>query len=698
MEASLKSTLESKVRGKLSRASALPLIALAAIVILAAGLRFANLNSLGYVNHYYSAAVESMLQSWHNFFFVAAEPGGSVSVDKPPVGLWLQTISAYFFGVNTFGILFPQLLAGILSVVVVYYLVKRSFGEIAGLTAALVLAVTPVVVATDRNNTIDSPLILTLLLAAWAFIKATESGRLRYLLVGATLVGIGFNIKMLEAYLPVPAFFALYFLGAPTGLGRKFVHLTLAGLLMIGISLSWAVVVDLTPADQRPYVGSTTDNSELSLILGYNGVDRLLGRNAGRSSGTATDGAQNGTSGAGGAFPGGQLPGPGGRPQGRPGQDGGQLPPDGGPGPGDGGQFPPGGGPGGGRGPGGSDLGQIGVLRLFTPPLSKEIGWLLPFGVISALVLLFSVRLKWPIAPEHQALVLWGGWLVTEGVFFSIAGFFHEYYLSTMGASLAALVGIGLVQFWRLSERHRKVGVGLLLAAVALTLGAQWVTAHHYTTDLWWLPIPVGLFGVGAGLLLAAILRNGWGRLAQAGLACGVAAMLITPGIWSGLTVLNVSSNQSLPSAYNGQKSTQNQVGGLQYDQNLLSYLEAGTQGSKYLMAVPSSMQGADYVLATGRPVLYMGGFMGQDQVLTTEELAQLVNDGELRYIYWGGRGGFGNQQSSISAWVASHCRTVSGFETTTQNFGAPDGTSGGDGRSRTNMGAMQVSLYDCQK
>jgi 4-amino-4-deoxy-L-arabinose transferase-like glycosyltransferase len=252
---------------RVSRERALELIALAMIVALAAALRFANLDALGEANHYYTAAVKAMLQSWHNFFFAAAEPGGSVSVDKPPVGLWLQVISAYFLGVNGFGVLLPQIVAGILSVIVVYHLVRRWFGAVAGLVAALALAITPVVVATDRNNTMDSTLILTLLLAAWAFIKVTERGKLRYLLLGSILVGIGFNIKMLEAYLPLPAFFALYTLGSPERLWRKGINLALATVLLLIVSLSWATIVDLTPADQRPYVGSSGDNSELSLLL-----------------------------------------------------------------------------------------------------------------------------------------------------------------------------------------------------------------------------------------------------------------------------------------------------------------------------------------------------------------------------------------------------------------------------------------------
>ncbi len=261
----------------LSNERMLELLGISVIVALAAWLRFSNLNSLGYANHYYTAGVKSMLQSWHNFFFVSAEPGGSVSIDKPPVGLWLQAISAYFLGVSGFSVLLPELLAGIVSVAVLYHLVRRSFGMIPGLLAALVLAITPVVVATDRNNTIDSTLILTLLLATWAFIKATETSKLRYLLLGAALVGIGFNIKMLQAYLHLPAFYALYFFGASEKIWPKLGKLALASLLLLTISFSWAVGVDLTPADQRPYVGSSSDNSETNLILGYNGVNRLLG-------------------------------------------------------------------------------------------------------------------------------------------------------------------------------------------------------------------------------------------------------------------------------------------------------------------------------------------------------------------------------------------------------------------------------------
>ena len=227
-------------------------ICLIAVVFLATWIRFSNVEALGYANHYYTAGIKSMLYSWHNFFYAAAEPGGSVSIDKPPVGLWLQAISAYFLGVSGFSVLLPELLAGVISVICIYYLVHRSFGDIPGLLAALTMAITPVVIATDRNNTIDSILILTLLLATWAFIKATETGKVRYLLAGVALVGIGFNIKMLQAFLPLPAFYAMYFLGSRETILQKAGKLLLASMLLVIISLAWVVAVDLTPADQRP--------------------------------------------------------------------------------------------------------------------------------------------------------------------------------------------------------------------------------------------------------------------------------------------------------------------------------------------------------------------------------------------------------------------------------------------------------------
>ncbi len=708
-----------------------PRLALAAIVAVAAALRLVNLGALGYANHYYTAGIVSMLQSWRNFFFAAAEPGGAVSIDKPPVGLWLQAVSAHFWGINGFAMVLPESLCGLLSMVVLYHLVRRWFGAAAGLAAALALALTPIGVATDRNNTIDSSLIFTLLLAAWAFIRAAESGRLRWLLLGAGLVGVGFNIKMLQAFLPLPAFYALYVFGAPRPLRRKLAHLALATALLLAVSLSWAVAVDLTPASARPYVGSSGNNSELNLALGYNGLERLTGMgsslagfwqrltsgNAGRGAGPV-DGNRP---------PAGQAPGGAGNtPPLGPAQAAPPFAPGGNFPAGPGGLGGPGGGIGGPVGGGPMNMGQPGPLRLFTSPLSKEVSWLLPFGLFSLALLLLSARPQWPVtARPHQAAVLWGGWLVTGGVFFSVAGFFHEYYLSMLAAPLAALVGIGLVGLWRLYTRRPWLSLCLLLAAATVTIVLQALTAATYAQDVTWLAGPVILLGLGAVLLtLTAGDRQ---RLAGlAGMAGVASAMLFIPGVWSALTALNSSANQSLPAAYSGRASSgPANGGGLQVNQALLAYLQANTQTTQYLMAVPSAMQGADYVIATGRPVLYLGGFNGQDQVLNASSLSALVKGGKLRYIYneaQGGPGRNGGAQAELSAWVAANCQAVQGFETTTRNAGAPDGTTGapdgtagatGGAASQTQDGAalggrggggfgpggnLAVALYDCGK
>src|SRR3954452_10163301 len=199
-------------------------LALAAILVLSAFLNLFRLTSEGYGNSYYAAAVKNMLTSWHNFFFVSFD-AGFVSVDKPPLGLWIQAASAYLFGFHGLSLLLPQALAGILSVALLYHLVRRAFEPVAGLVAALVLAVTPVAVGVERTNNSDGLLVLIVLVAAWAVIRATETGRVRWLLVGAVIVGLGFNIKMLEAYLVLPALYLLYFLAAPVSWGRRFVHL-----------------------------------------------------------------------------------------------------------------------------------------------------------------------------------------------------------------------------------------------------------------------------------------------------------------------------------------------------------------------------------------------------------------------------------------------------------------------------------------
>ncbi len=365
-------------------------LALAAVLILSAFLNLYGLTSGGYSNNYYSAGVKNMLTSWSNFFFVSFD-AGFVSVDKPPLGLWIQAASAWLFGFSGLSLLLPQAVAGVLSVALVYHLVHRTFGPVAGLLSALVLAVTPTIVATSRNNTMDMLVVLFVVLAAWAFVAAAERGSLSLLLLGAALVGLGFNTKTLQAFLILPVFYLLYLLAARASWRRRFVHLAAATVMLLAVSLSWAVVVDLTPSDQRPYVGGSEGDSALDLAFGYNGLERLLGRSDG---------------------PGGPPPGGGGGKAGdekaaekspdAKGGDGGGAPkgePGGGPG---------GGGPGGG-GPGGvGENGEPGPLRMLNQQNAGQIGWLLPLAVVGLVAAGWQRRPRLPLDRRHAALVMWG--------------------------------------------------------------------------------------------------------------------------------------------------------------------------------------------------------------------------------------------------------------------------------------------------
>src|SRR3954453_7920116 len=250
--------------------------ALAGVLLLAAALDCLFLGEEGYGNLYYAAGVRSMLTSWHAFFFAAFDPGGFVTLDKPPLGVWLQAASARLLGFSGGSLLLPQALAGVLSVAVLFALLRRAFGTPAGLLAGLFLALTPISVATNRNNTIDSLLVLTVLLAAWAASRAAETGRLRWLLLAAAMVGLGFNIKMLEAFLVLPAIYLLYLVAAPPRWPTRLLHLAAATIVLVVVALSWAFVVDLPPAAERPFVGSSEHNSVLELVIWHNGLSRVL--------------------------------------------------------------------------------------------------------------------------------------------------------------------------------------------------------------------------------------------------------------------------------------------------------------------------------------------------------------------------------------------------------------------------------------
>lgn len=186
------------------------IIALVLISVLSFGLNFFAISKNGVGNTYYAAAIKSMTQSFKNFFFVSFDPAGMVSVDKPPLGLWIQALFVLIFGYHGWAMMLPQALAGTGSCLLIYFLTKKYFGRAAGLLSALIFAVTPAVVVVSRDNTMDMQLIFFLLVAVWFFFKSIEKSKWRYLFIAAVFVGLAFNIKMLQAYTILPAFAIVY--------------------------------------------------------------------------------------------------------------------------------------------------------------------------------------------------------------------------------------------------------------------------------------------------------------------------------------------------------------------------------------------------------------------------------------------------------------------------------------------------------
>src|SRR4051812_42942296 len=267
------------------RALSRPRPELVGLLALAAILNVWALGQNGWANDYYSAVVRSMSSSWHNFIYESFDPAGIMTVDKPPLSLWVQALSVRVFGFHSLSILVPQALMGMATVALVYDLVRRRFGRLAGAVAGLVLATTPVTVAISRHNNPDALLVLCCTAALWFFVRALEDGRTRWIVLSGIAVGLGFETKMAVALMVVPGIALAWLWVAPRGRVAALRQLLAGGLAMVAGRLARALVGGLTPAADRPWISGTSDNSIWSLILGYNGLGRLTGQAGGPQGG-----------------------------------------------------------------------------------------------------------------------------------------------------------------------------------------------------------------------------------------------------------------------------------------------------------------------------------------------------------------------------------------------------------------------------
>ena len=595
-----------------------------------------NLAASGWANAYYSAAVLAGTKSWAAFFFGSLDASNFITVDKAPGSLWVMEIAARVFGFNAWTVLAPQALEGVATVAIVLLTVRRWFGAAAGLLAGGVVALTPVAGLIFRFNNPDALLVLLLTAAVYATLRAIEGGRTRWLILAGALVGAGFLAKELQAFVILPVLGGVYLFAGPPALGRRITQSLLALLAMIVACGWWVAVVELFPSASRPYIGGSQNNDLLSLIFGYNGFGRLTGNESGSV---------------------------------------------------------------GGFGALGSRWGLTGWNRLFNAQFGGQISWLIPAAVIFLGVALLLTFRRPRTDIVRAAFLTWGGVLLLTGAVFSFAqGIIHPYYTVALAPAIGALVGMGAVFLWA----RRSDWIARLALASALAVTAVWSfillgRSPAFFPDLRLGVLVLGLLG--ATMIVTMSLTSRATRVSIAALA--IAAALAGPAAYAADTISTphggaipsagpaVAAASGAGAAFGGAPSAGGIGGGgaggfrgglggpgpngpglgvggrgagggflgaSRPSADLVALLQANASRYTWVAATIDANNAAGYQLATGDPVMAIGGFNGTDPAPTLVQFQQYVLDGKIHYFIAGGGGpGSGSASSNggqIAVWV----------------------------------------------
>lgn len=613
-------------------------VMLTTILLFTLFLSYYNFGNEGYGNSYYAAAIKSMMSSWHNFFFVSFDPGGFVNVDKPPVALWIQAAFAMLFGFHSWSLLLPEALAAVASVAVIYHLICSRFGFGAGIAAAIILSCTPIFIAASRSNNPDAILALILILSAWAMIAAAEKGSLKHLILAAVLVGIGFNTKMLVAFLVIPAFIAAYFFSNAIKTSKKFIHLAIAAVVLVAVSFSWVTVVDLTPASQRPFVGSSSTNSEMNLVFGYNGLNRVLPSkqtNTNDKKITKKGSHQQAHDMA---------------------KSNAQTDPQ-------------------------KVNNQAGFFRMFNDINGDQISWFVPLALLgmgSAFVYVKSLEQK-ERRKKYVSVAVWGGWAIVMLVFFSTyRSLTHRYYLNIIAPGLAAIAGIGLSCMWKLYKGETSKAFFLPVTFILSAVLQIFLVSKYPAWSNLILPILCICIAIAAALIVIKIPRIRSGKhLSMLFATCCFAMLLFAPALWSFTTVIyHVSGGDAYAGPeLNGKTSSAstplNVTTMLQklqfnggdpkisaYYAQLSEYLKKYQGNSKYIVAVPNTAMAENIIFETGQPVMAIGGFSGSNPILTLDKFKKMVASGTVKYML-NAPSAKGGSNVKIENWIVSNSKKI---------------------------------------
>jgi 4-amino-4-deoxy-L-arabinose transferase-like glycosyltransferase len=633
-------------------------LALMAIAALA-GLLYAWAMGQDTLEYYYAAADRSMSMSWHDFIFGAFDPAGTITVDKLPGALWLQALSVRAFGLHTWAIILPQVIEGILTVLVLYRAVSRLAGPAAGLIAALVLAVSPATVALDRENISDSLLILLLVLAADAVSgaiaelaagdagqdatpaagdpdgpssgaagsdhlvadkRAAPAGRgagaggsgrpagravrarrpggtLGRLILAGLWVGLAFQAKDIEAWIVLPALGLAYLLSGHGLVWRRAGQLAVASVVVALVSLSWMTAVSLVPAADRPYVDGSHDNSVFEQVFGYNGFGRFGDQTPLQVRAAQLDPA-----------------------------------------------APP------------PVLLPRAADRLLRGGLGLDTGWLVPAAAVVAVWGIASRRRQPRGDPLRACFILWGGWLVSFFAVFSAITTLWPYYTAALSPPTAAIIGAGVAaaRSPRRAPVSRTIGLAVIVAGTAAY--AAWLVSSAASAPGWLVPAIIAA-GIAATGLIAWPLAGRRPVPSAAALAAGLVAVSLAPAIAS--VSLAARGESAFDTPFESARVQEAVALGLGKQaviavQAAIPTWQGTENGAPYLMAAQSARLPSAIIYDSGLEALPIGGF---DGTTPSPTLAQLQADirHSLFHLVW-----IASATDPRLRWITTHCTQIS--------------------------------------
>ncbi len=572
---------------------------------------------------YYQAAVRSMASSWHDFFYGALDPAGTISVDKLPGALWVQALSVRLFGFHVWAIVLPQVIEGVVTVLVLFDAVRRIAGSTAGLVAALVLALTPAAVALGRGNVSDSLLILLLVAAAdCALIAARAAGggrALAWIVASGALVGIAFQAKMLQAWLALPAI-AVTFLVCGAGRPlRRVLQLAVACAICVGVSLSWMLVVTLVPQHSRPYVDGSAGDSVFEQVFVYNGLGRL-DTPAGSPSPAISAAGVGSASAASAIFD-------------TPALSDFRLP------------------------------GSTGPARLLLDAGGRDDGWFLPAAVASLVALLMVGRRQGRAGLRNPMLagaLLFGSWLLIDFAAFSAIGGINAYYTAALAPPAAGLCGLGVQLLRRNEDRRRSMWLATTAAMATVAYGIWLTTAASPLLAMSVSAAAAILLIGGIWLSTRATAGSASARSREpAASSIGMAALLASA------MVLPAAASVSLVASHLGPFDTPYQPPAITYATDvqparILTAVQPAVElmlrvnhADRYVAATYTAVLAAPLIVDSGREFEPIGGFSGDSPYPGIAAIRREIDQRQLQTVL-----APATSDPRLN-WISAHCLHV---------------------------------------